>query len=342
MTDKSHEKYNKKMEEYIFSQENKEDFIKQIDINFEKAFEDYDVTKDTRKYSVYRSDIKFGKYCEIDPTRAIWDESVKQDYLNKKIDSIEYRLEECKMEKNETLDISHMNENCFTLLLNNPIFITIKDKIQYLCATNCGLKYLPDLSMMRSLIMLDISNNEITELSNLPTSLEELNVMNNRLKKIENNLPQLKRFNGTNNNISIFNYPEILESAYFKNNPIQYIPQLNYLYYLDISSTNITKIHPFKSLKYLDCSHTMINVVPKANMLEHLLCNESQIKDISALTNLHWIEMINSKIIKIHYMKYLQGLTYHNDNQINISNSYKIFNMKKNKNNINEITFKCS
>jgi len=73
-----------------------------------KAYIDYDPSKDTRSYPVYRNDIKFRHHRNVDPSRAVWDDDVKKDFHEKDTDSIEYRLEECKRENYETLDLCHM------------------------------------------------------------------------------------------------------------------------------------------------------------------------------------------------------------------------------------------
>jgi hypothetical protein len=306
----------------------------------DRAFRDYDPKKDTRKYPVYRNDIKFKKHRDVDPDRAIWDPDVKDDFYSKETDSIEYRLEECRREKYETLDISHMKQNCFDMLVKNRMFSRIKCTVQHLLAKDCGLQSVPDLSGLTSLVTLDLSCNELKDLPELPESLEELIVNDNRLTRIANDLPGLKRFNGKNNMIASFNYSNSLESIYLSNNPINYIPSLSNIYYLDISTTEIKNLHHCPDLKYLDCSYTELQVLPELKLLEYLQCNESQISDIGTLPNLRSLEMINTNITRVSYMKNLGTLIYHHDNKFGISTQYKIQYVKKNKNNITEITFK--
>lgn len=306
----------------------------------DKAFIDYDPKKDTRKYHVYRNDIKYKKHRKIDPDRAIWEnEQVKKDFF-KETDAIRYRLEECKKEKYETLDLSHMDKKCLKQLFKSEEFPLIKNKLQHLFVKDCGLRKLPDLSELTSLMTLDVSCNKIKTINVLPKTLEELIVNDNRLTKIENDLPNLKRINANNNMIDHFNCSNSLESINIKNNPIDRIPSLNNLYHLDIASTKITLINSFPSLKLLDCSRTAVEKIPKLDKLDVLICNSSSVSDISALTNLKGLEMINCKISQIHYMKNLHSVVYHTDNDsVKLSQYYRILRVTKNKKNLTEITF---
>lgn len=304
-----------------------------------KAFIDYDPEKDTRKYPVYRNDIKFRKHRGVDPSRAEWDDDVKQDYQDKDTDSIEYRLEECKREKNETLDLSHMQEDCFEQLFSNKTFLSIRKIIQHIFAKDCNIRVLPNLSGLISLQTLDVSCNKLKKLPELPESLEELIVNDNRLSVIDNDLPKLLRFNGSDNMLTRINYSNSLERVHIKNNPIDVVPKLSNLYFLDASITKVKKIHPMPKLKYLDISFTEIMIIPDMPCLEHLQCNESSVNDISIIKSLHSLEIVNAKIDRIHYMPNLYTVTYHDSNPIKLSKQFKIMHAKKNRTGINEITF---
>ncbi len=110
------------------------------------------------KYTVYRNDIKYREHRNIDMSRALWTDDIKKDYINKNTDGIDYRIEDCKREKYETLDISHIERFCFKELFLNEIFKTIKNKIQHIFAQDCGLIYIPNLTELSNLQTLDISS----------------------------------------------------------------------------------------------------------------------------------------------------------------------------------------
>lgn len=308
----------------------------------DKAFVDYDPALDTRPYHVYRNDIKFRTHKKVDPTRAIWDDDVKKDFMNKQTDSIDYRLEECQRENFETLDLSHMNNDCFTFLFQHKYFKNIVKKVQHIFAQDCQLRVVPDLSEFESLVTLDISSNKLTELPVLPESLEELIINNNRLTKVDNSLPNLKRFSANNNKIQSINYGRLIEIIYLKNNPIDHIPALDNLYRLDISTTKIKKLHSYPKLKFLNCSFTSIVSIPTMDVLEHLICNDSNVSDISLLKTLQSLEIVNTKVICVHYMKDLYSIVYDGDAKLALSKKYRLKHVKKNKSNICEITFDTS
>lgn len=307
----------------------------------DRAFRDYKSSQDTRPYPVYRNDIKFKNLRNINPSRAVWDDDVKNDYYNKNTDFIDYRIEECIREKSEMIDISHMDSDCFVLLLSHKLFPKIKDKIQHIFAKDCNLKKVPNLDCFTSLLTLDLSCNKISSLPKLPETLEELIINDNRISEITHELPNLLRFNGADNVINKFNYPKNIERIHLKNNPITYIVKLDKLYFLDISTTKITKLYPLQNLKYLDMTFTNIDILPEMYSLQILLCNDSYLTDITALKDLNTIDMIRTKIKYIPYFKSLQKIVYEKGAVFGISNQYKgkLKHIKQNKNDIIETSF---
>jgi len=292
-----------------------------------------------KQYPVYRNDIKFKKQRNIDPSLAIWTNDVRNDYLNKDTDSIDYRIEECKRENYEMIDLSHMDDDCFKLLFEHESFPTIKNTLQHVFATNCKLQTLPNLNQLSSLLTLDVSCNELTFLPNLPNSLEELIVDENKLTEINIDLPNLLRFNGDNNNISKIVYAKSLERIHLSNNPVSKIIGFDKLYFLDVSSTNITILYACPNLKYLDVSKTKITELPPMNSLQTLVCIDSDLSDINKLKNLHNLDMAGSKIANLPYFNGLRKLTYIDGTYLIISQRYHINYLKKNKFNIIEMTF---
>jgi hypothetical protein len=295
--------------------------------------------EEPKKYVVYRNDIKYKKHRNIDMSRAIWNDDVKKDFQEKDTDAIDYRIEECKHEKSETIDLTHMDKYCFEQLFSHQSFSSIKKTLQHIFAKDSELRSIPDLLSVNNLQTLDISCNKLKELGNLPESLEELIVNDNKLINIDVHLPKLKRFNGSNNMIEKFNYSNSLERLHLQNNPINMIPKLTNLYFLDISNTKITEIYSMPKLKYLDICNTEINIVPAMPALESLLCNNSSVSDISSINTIYSLEIINSKIKCIHFMPNLNSIRYHDSDKIKLSQRYKILYQKQNKLLINEITF---
>lgn len=302
---------------------------------------EYDPKKDTRMYHVYRNDIRYGKIRNIDPKRAIWTDDVKHDYYNKNVDAIDYRIEECRKEKYELLDLSHMDSDCFDLLFSHGKFNTIRNRVQHLFAEDCGLNELPDLNMFRSLLTLNVSKNKLKYLGKLPETLEELVVNNNKLTSVLNVMPNLVRFIGSNNNIQQFRFPISIERLHLDRNPFNIpIPTLNKLYHLDIAETNVSSVASNPSLKYIDVSKNMnIKVLPSFPLLDHLCCNYSSLELVGDLPVIRIIELINSKILFVPYFKTLQSLVYSENQPLRLNKNYTIKRVRKNTNNINEIIF---
>ena len=92
-----------------------------------------------------------------------------------------------------------------------------------------------------------------------------------------------------------------------------------------------------KRLKTLECSKTHITKIPGINTLECLICNSSKVNDISELRSLQSLEMVNTPIPRVHYMKQLDAITYHHDSNVEISKQYVIKYVRKNRNNIIEL-----
>jgi hypothetical protein len=308
----------------------------------DKAFKHYDPKQDKRSYPVYRNDIKYKKHRAIDPSRAVWEDDVKNDFHNKDTDSVEYRIEECVREKYALLDLSHMGKDCFDKLFQNKIFLSIIGKINHLFAKESHLRRIPNLKLMSSLQTLDVSCNKLNELPELPESLEELIVNDNRLRSIQNNLPNLLRLNCDNNNIDDIKFSTSLERIHMKNNPVANIPDLNKLYYLDASATMICKIGHFPSLKHLIICSTKVETIKNLESLEIIDCKSSQVKYIINVPKIQSIDMVSTHVECLSFMNQLNRLTYTQSNNFKLSKKYKINSVKKNKNNIVEIIFKTN
>lgn len=314
--------------------------MKYRDDGSDKAFKYYDPKLDKRKYPVYRNDIKYKKHRNVDPSRALWNDDVKNDFHNKDTDSIEYRIEECIREKYAILDLSHMDANCFEKLFSDQTFLSIITKIQHLFAKDCHLKNVPRLDGMISLQTFDVSCNKLKELPKLPESIEELIVNDNKLTSITNDMPKLLRLNCDNNYINNIKFSDTLERIHIKNNPIEKIPDLDRIYYLDASLTKIKTVGNFPNLKHLFVGSTCVSAIRDLKCLELLYCNSSSVKNITNTPNMQSIEMVDTHVECLPFMAKLNRLTYTQSNKFKLSKRYRIYSVKKNKNDIIELTFK--
>ena len=205
-------------------------------------------------------------------------------------------------------------------------------KIKYLFLndnnlTNCGyrLDYFPNLEV------LDISHNNITEITYLPINLKEFVCTNNKLKCLpsHNSIKILDCMSNMIEEIGSFIKLKDLNCSDNKIKQIKYFPLIKRL----ICRQNpITKIESLPLLEDLDCSETQIigelNGLPS---LKGLICNFTKINIISSLLNLETLEIINCKI-NIPFLpklKYLlcNKLKNDEDDSIKLSSKLKIKNL---------------
>ena len=147
------------------------------------------------------------------------------------------------------------------------------------------LKQIPEyLKDKTDIIKLDLGNNKITKIENLPPNLQELNLSYNEITKIENLPPNLQRINFYGNKITkIENLPSnlhVLKLAYNKITKIENLPPN--LQILHLSDNTITKI----------------NNLP--HNLHNLYINYNKITKIENLPpNLQQLTLISNKITEI-------------------------------------------
>ena len=313
--------------------------------NPNKLEEEYDPKRDTRKYTVYRNDIKYRDRNEIDIDRAEFEnEDVMIDFLSGVTDTIDYRLKECVREKFQVLDLAHMGADVFDILMSHPSFKQIASRVEVLSANDCGIEQLDDLSMFTKLQSLNIGDNKLPKLPKLPTSLEELIVDNNQIEIIPY-MRNLKRLRARNNRINRVHYSDSMESLNLsKNKNLKELAPLSRLYHLEIGYTGVTDVPICPNLKYLDIEATTIRALPELPNLHILACVRSKLSDISKLTNLYSLVSTDSMIRRIHYMETLQKFTYNSIHQseIQISKRYKAHRIFKNKNDIIDVMFKAN
>ena len=254
-----------------------------------------------KKYFVYQNDLKYKKYRNLNPNYIIWQNDLKYLYDNVNFDSLEYRLHECEKNGMNYLDLNNMDMIKFPNIPKE-----FKDKIKYLFIAENDLSILPDLTDFKQLEILDISNNNIEEIDELPHTLKELSCRQNKLCYLPNKLPYIERIDCTFNKIIEINsnYPNLknLVCAY---NSINIIPNLENLEDLICCHNVINYIYGCKKLKYLDCSYNKIIKLDKYDNLIDLICNNNGISDIICYNNLKYIELFNTNIQSIPFMENL-------------------------------------
>jgi Leucine-rich repeat (LRR) protein len=197
--------------------------------------------------------------------------------------------------------------------LNGIIYLFINDNL---------LRYV-NYNQFNNLRVIDISDNPIEEIDNLPNLLEELVCNNCKLKLICPN-KSVKKLHCQDNLMEEISYYECLEDLRCDNNKISYLQSLPQLKKISCTANPIEKIDLQKNLVVLDCSDTPLSgSIDFAPLLRNLICTNTKISDISNLKEIFEIEFYDSDIQELPYLPKLKSIIFGNTN-IKISPQYKI------------------
>ena len=146
------------------------------------------IRKNNKNYPVYKTDFKFKQYRNLKP------EDYKRVIIDEDMDSINYRMKECKESNYTSLDLSNLN------LKEIPDIIP--KNLKYLFISNNKLTSLKKLVNLKYLEVLDCSSNKLTSLKYIPNTTE-LNCRNNLLINIDDliNCNRLTKLDCSHNNI---------------------------------------------------------------------------------------------------------------------------------------------
>lgn len=251
------------------------------------------------KYAIYKTDLKHKKDRNLDPDKIIWNNNLKYLYDNVDLDSLEYRLYECKRSNIITLDLNNLALTEFPNISNE-----YKEKIKNLFIAENSLEILPDLSDFKQLETLDISNNRLTNIIKLPLTLIELCCQSNKLSHLPSysECPNLKRIECSKNEIKEIPSYSKLESLICNNNIIHTIGK--------------------SPLKYLNCSVNKLTKLDQYHNLVDLMCNNNNISDILIYRKLKYLEIIQTNISSIPFMENLEEVYCEKNTVKQISKRY--------------------
>lgn len=300
---------------------------------------------------IYRNDLKNKLLNEIDLNSIIWfDKNVEDIYKNKNIDvdSISYRISECERQKYYMIDLNNLDEKKINEFFSSFFFKENCNKIIHMFIESCNITNLPDLKMMSKLETLNINNNKLDKLSNLPYSLTELCANNNKLTLINSKLRNIIRLDLSYNLLSSLTPKnEIKKCEYMNisNNKFEKFKiKCPSLCELNISNNPLIELNSdyISNIKILNISHTLIPNINNYNKLECLIGTYSLLKEINNLTNIKILEIAKTEVKKIPYIETLKKLVIDDNSELEIHENYKnnIINFRKNKNNVLLINLK--
>lgn len=273
----------------------------------------------SKQYSIYRNDLKYKKYRNLDKTKILCEDNIKYLFENINLDSLEYRLYECKKSNMLNLDLTNMD-----LIVFPNIPKEYKEKIKSLFIAENDLDTLPDLSDFKQLEILDISNNNIYDINKLPSTLIEFTCRFNKLNHLPlpKECPNLERIDCSGNEITEIPLYTKLKSLICSKNRISVIPNLENLEKLVCDNNVIHYIEKCDNLKYLNCSFNKLIKLNDYKKLVDLICSSNNISELFKYNNVKYLEIFNTDIKMIPYMKNLEELYCEKDQVKKISKEY--------------------
>jgi len=287
--------------------------------------------EDDRPYPVYRNDIKFKKYQNIDPKRAIWmGDNVEKDFKTLDTDSVNYRIKMCRQEKYDNIDLSRLNQKDIDIFFILHVFMS-----------NSNIHHIPNLTDMKSLETLDISHNELQELPEIPPSVTELMANNNKLKALEINMDNVLRVDVSHNKLTKLPNLKSAKTIYVSNNKISTM-YCKYDFVKDMKCCDnpISQLPEMVNIRSLNCSRTKICQIFDYMNLSQIISNDSNLSKLDRIPQLESLEIIRTKINELKYFPNLKTLIFNKESDIEISDQYTIRSALKNKKNIFEVSFK--
>lgn len=285
---------------------------------------------ESEKYVVYANDLKHKTHRNIDPTKAEWyDDNVCKKYNEIDHDTIEFRINESQQNNYAYLDLSNLNLKILPKLGNNMKYV----KCLFLNNNNlttCG----DEFSQFTNLEVLDISSNEISQITFLPENLHELSCHSNCLTSIISH-KNVIRIDCSHNKLHTLGKYDNLKIMLCEKNNLNHIQSYPKLVRLICRNNPITTMDKQCLLTHLDCSNSKLLCLPKEmNSLTHLICNDTPISSLDPSLKLKSLELIGSNIHKLEYYDTLKDLMFAHNENLDIHTKYVLAQFHKQHNNI--------
>ena len=280
-----------------------------------------------RKVLVYKNDLKNKKNKTFNLESIMFDNShVEKMFREKDLDSLEYRLLECKETGFVDLDLKHMD------LISLPSLPDeVYNKLKHLFLGDNKLTNLNDITKFKSLETLDINNNLFIELPQLPNTLNELCCQSNKLTMIKSHR-NLQKLDCAFNNIQKIEELPKLELLVCNDNKLESIPPFSSLKKLVCNNNMIKIIHNYSSLTYLNCIKNNITSITDIGNIEDLLISYNPIDNLPTnLPKIKYLEIIDTNIRKLYFYTSLKEV-YSSVNQLtHMSKKYIVKNKRVHK-----------
>lgn len=266
--------------------------------------------------SIYDNDLKYKSHNTIDLQRV---KDLPKNEMDK--DTLEYRIEECKNNDYKLLDLSHLKLQTLPKLSSK-----IKKKLQYLFLSENELEFIENLNYFEDLIVIDLCNNKLNALPELPYKIEELLIKNNVVQNIDelSKYDYLKRLDCCNNNIHVIPMMNSLEILKCDNNLITSIPKLENMVKLSCANNKIEVLNDMPNLEIMDCEKNNIQLIENYKNLRELYCSKNDLFDIKNINKIIILHCHKTNLTKIEYYNELKELVCDHRENLLLSKHYTI------------------
>lgn len=281
-----------------------------------------------RKYIIYKNDLKFRESREIDEERVDWKANDIKNIMNVDHDLPEYRFAECfesdyysldftELKRAQNFNLEHLFE---TIACYNKNMLYAKLKCLFMAGNKISNRL--DLSPFKSLVCIDLDNNNLTSII-IPETVEELSCCKNNLTKLPGS-NNIKRIRASYNKIDAIPLYKNLHTLEIDNNVVKEYDLPGKLEKLVIHDNPLIRIGNNSKLDYLDISDTEIASFPNFCNLKHIVCNGCKnLRYLPDMKMIEFIETVKTPIDKLQYFENFKVILIQMNLTRNISSKYK-------------------
>lgn len=284
-----------------------------MDIECSQTYE-YECENKEKTY-IYENDLKYIKYNGIDINK------VKDFPPNYNFSTIESRIDDCIKNNYEMLDFSHLKLDVF------PEILRTNDKLYGLKHLFMGYNNIKsiDIKFFSNLVTVELSNNKLTSVPDLPKTIEELTITNNLIKTEDlYKYKHLKRLDISNNKLTSISVMKSLETLICADNNITEIKLYPKLKKLSCERNNIYTIDLSPNLEIIECNENKVTSIIGFLNLKEIYCSNNNITNISGLPLIDTLNCTKNKINSICYFPTLKELVCDYNSSMEISQKYNI------------------
>lgn len=293
--------------------------------------------RESRKYTVYNNDLKYRKHKMLNESKIEWfSADLEEMYHNENFDDIQYRIHESRKNLWSFLDLSHLDLNEIPSLVHMREYKHLQ-KIKYLFINNNKLQSLSGIEQFPYIVVIDVSDNELDTVSNLPQGIVEFVCRSNKITDVVSH-EQLEILDCSDNPIVFLNeYPSLKSLTCHGCNLDSIITFHNITRLNATDNPNLKRIYSQPSLKHLSINNnTFIMNITHDNFphLTELILSGTGSIEIDPKLKLKTLEIADSQITRLLFIPTLKHLVYSRGKGFKFSTKYSVLLSHKQHNNM--------